>query len=55
MEKPKNPVGRPRKAEEDRRVSKSIRLLPRQWEKIDAAGKKAFEALIDRWRPKAPK
>lgn len=51
---PKNLGGRPPKPEDERRVQRSIRLLPRHWQKIDTAGKEAFEALIDRWKPKPP-
>ena len=51
MEQPKSPGGRPPKPEAERRVQRSIRLLPRHWAKIDAAGKEAFEAYIERWRP----
>ncbi len=50
--KPKR--GPPFKPEDERRVQRSIRLLPRHWDKIDAAGKAEFEALLERWRPKAP-
>jgi len=48
--KPKR--GPPFKPESERRVQRSIRLLPHQWAKIDAAGKDAFEAYLDAWRPK---
>ncbi len=54
MEQPKNPGGRPPLPEDERRVQRSIRLKPRHWEKIDAAGKEAFEKLLDRWRIKPP-
>lgn len=47
--KPKR--GPPFKPEEERRVQRSIRLLPRHWEKIDAAGKAEFEAYLDAWKP----
>jgi hypothetical protein len=52
MNQPKNKGGRPPKPDDERKTQRSIRLLPRHWAKIDAAGKKAFEALLDRWRPK---
>lgn len=48
----KNKGGRPTKPEGERRVNRSIRLLPRHWEKIDLAGKAEFEALLERWKPK---
>lgn len=51
MDKPKNPGGRPALPEDQRRVQRSIRLLPKHWAKIDASGKEAFEKLIERWRP----
>lgn len=51
---PKNKGGRPPKPEEERRVQRSIRLLPRHWQKIDAAGKDEFESLLERWKVKPP-
>lgn len=51
----RNKGGRPPKPDSERRVQRSIRLLPRHWAKIDAAGKEEFEALLDRWRPKPGK
>jgi len=51
MEQTKNTVGRPPLPEDERRVQRSIRLKPKHWAKIDAAGKEAFEKLIERWRP----
>lgn len=53
-EQPKNKGGRPPVSEEERRVQRSIRLKQRHWDKIDAAGKEAFEAYIERWKPKPP-
>lgn len=49
-QKPK--IGPPFKPESERRVQRSIRLLPRHWAKIDAAGKAEFEKLIERWEVK---
>lgn len=51
---PKNKGGRPTLPDEQRKVQRSIRLLPRHWDKIDAAGKDEFEKLLDRWKPKTP-
>ncbi|MBT9493864.1 MAG: hypothetical protein IV107_16315 [Paucibacter sp.] len=51
----KNKGGRPTKPESECRVHRSMRLLPRHWAKIDLAGKKEFEALLERWRPKPEK
>ena len=47
----KNKGGRPTKPESERRVHRSMRLLPHHWAKIDSAGKAGFEALLDRWHP----
>lgn len=33
----------------------TLRLFPRHWEKIDAAGKAEFEALLEAWQPKTKK
>ena len=52
---PKNNAGRPPLPESERRVQRSIRLLPHQWAKIDEAGKEAFEALLESWQLKPPK
>jgi hypothetical protein len=52
---PKNKGGRPTKPESERRVHRSMRLLPRHWAKIDAAGKEGFEAMLERWKPKEKK
>jgi len=51
----KNKGGRPTKPEAERRVHRSMRLLPHHWAKIDMAGKAEFEALLERWRPKPEK
>jgi hypothetical protein len=52
---PKNRGGRPAKPDDQRLVQRSIRLLPAQWEKFDAAGGIDWlRALIDRSRPKLP-
>ncbi len=52
---PKNKGGRPPKAEADRLVQRSIRLLPSQWAKFDAAGGIDWlRGLIDRSKPKLP-
>jgi len=53
MEPSKKQRGRPVKAEGEKLERRTVFLLPRQWAKIDAAGKEAFGALIDRWKPKA--
>lgn len=50
----KNKGGRPPKPDNERRIQRSIRLLPHHWAKIDTAGKEGFEALLERWRPKVP-
>ena len=47
--KPKR--GPPFKPETERRVQRSIRLLPHHWAKIDDAGKAAFEAHLEAWKP----
>jgi hypothetical protein len=52
---PKNKGGRPVKPESERRVHRSMRLLPHHWAKIDAAGKAEFEAMLERWQPQAKK
>lgn len=39
----------------DVRQHGTLRLLPRHWAKIDAAGKPAFEAYLDAWEPEATK
>lgn len=54
-ERPKR--GAPFKPESERRVQRSIRLLPRHWAKVDAAGKAELEKLIDLWdvKPKPAK
>ncbi len=44
-------VGRPPKPDAERRIQRSIRLLPTHWEKIDTAGKAEFEQLLERWQP----
>lgn len=51
--KPKR--GPPFKPVEELRVHRSMRLKPRHWAKIDAAGKPAFEALLDAWQTEPPK
>ena len=51
--KPKR--GPPFKPDDERRIQRSIRLVPRHWGKIDAAGKAEFEALLDAWEPEPPK
>lgn len=50
----KNKGGRPPLPEAERRIQRSIRLRRHHWDKIDAAGKEQFEALLERWRPKPP-
>lgn len=47
---------RPKKPEAEKLVQRSLRLLPRHWAKIDAAGLEALRKLLDRWRvpPPAP-
>lgn len=50
----KRPRGRPELDESERLVQRSIRLLQRQWAKIDFAGLEAFRAHLDRWQPKPP-
>jgi hypothetical protein len=52
MEEPKSKGGRPPKPDEERLVLRSIRLLPKHWAKIDAAGMEELRRLIERWRPK---
>lgn len=47
--KPKR--GAPFKPEAERRVQRSIRLLPRHWDKIALAGKAEFETYLDAWEP----
>lgn len=52
---PKNKGGRPPKPDDQRLVQRSLRLLPAQWEKFDAAGGiEWLRGLIDRSRPKLP-
>lgn len=51
---PKNKGGRPPKPAAERRVQRSIRLLPHHWQKIDAAGKEELEALLERWEVRVP-
>lgn len=52
---PKNKRGRPFKPDEQRLTQRSIRLLPAQWAKYDAAGGiEWLRGLIDRSKPKAP-
>ena len=47
--------GRPTKPDDQRLVQRSIRLLPSQWAKFDAAGGVEWlRGLIDRARPKVP-
>jgi hypothetical protein len=53
MEQPKNKGGRPPKAEADRFVQRSIRLLPAHWAKIDAHGLDWLRAVIQRAKPPA--
>lgn len=47
--------GPPFKPDSERRVQRSIRLLPRHWDKVDNAGKDEFEAYLDAWKPKKTK
>ena len=51
---PKNKGGRPTLPDDQRKVQRSIRLLPKHWDKIDAAGTDELEKLLDRWKPKTP-
>ena len=52
---PKSKGGRPAKPDDQRLVQRSIRLLPSQWAKFDAAGGiEWLRGLIDRSKPKAP-
>ena len=52
---PKNKGGRPPKPDSERLVQRSIRLLPSQWAKYDAAGGIDWlRGLIDRAKPKPP-
>lgn len=52
---PKNKGGRPPKPDSERLVQRSIRLLPSQWAKYDAAGGiEWLRGLIDRSKPKPP-
>ena len=52
MDKPKHPGGRPPKPDEEKLMQRSIRLLPKQWEKFDAAGGIDWlRKLIDRAKP----
>ena len=52
---PKSKGGRPPKPEAERLVQRSIRLLPSQWAKFDAAGGiEWLRGLIDRSKPKTP-
>jgi hypothetical protein len=46
--------GRPFLPEDQRKKQRSIRLLTRHWDKIDAAGKAQFEELLETWQPKPP-
>lgn len=51
----KSKGGRPHKPDSERRIQRSIRLVPRLWAKIDQAGKEEFEAMLERWKPKEKK
>lgn len=52
---PKSKGGRPPKPDAERLVQRSIRLLPSQWAKFDAAGGiEWLRGLIDRSKPKVP-
>ena len=51
----KNLGGRPPKPESERLVSRSFRLKPRHWEKVDLAGRPALEALFEAWQPEPAK
>lgn len=52
---PKSKGGRPPKPDDQRLVQRSIRLLPSQWAKFDAAGGiEWLRGLIDRSKPKPP-
>jgi hypothetical protein len=52
---PKSKRGRPFKPDEEKLVQRSIRLLPAQWAKFDAAGGiEWLRGLIDRAKPKPP-
>lgn len=51
----KSKGGRPSKPDDQRLVQRSIRLLPSQWAKFDAAGGiEWLRGLIDHARPKVP-
>ena len=52
MDKAKRKPGRPAVSDDERLTLKSLRMKPKHWEKIDAAGLEAFRAYVDRWRPK---
>lgn len=55
MEQEKRKRGGQPKPAEEQKVQRSIRLLPAQWAKYDAAGGiEWLRALIDRSRPKPP-
>jgi hypothetical protein len=54
MEKQRHAGGRPEKPDDQKLVQRSIRLLPKHWAKIDAAGLDELRALLERWRPKPP-
>lgn len=51
MKQEKIRLGRPPKDAECKLEQRSIRLLPRQWRKIEEAGMEALRAYLDRWRP----
>ena len=52
---PNSKRGRPFKPEDQKLVQRSIRLLPSQWAKFDAAGGIDWlRGLIERARPKVP-
>lgn len=52
---PTNKGGRPTKPDDQKLVQRSIRLLPAQWAKFDAAGGiEWLRGLIDRSKPKVP-
>jgi hypothetical protein len=55
MNEPKTKRGRPFKADEQKLVQRSIRMLPAQWAKYDAAGGiEWLRGLVDRAKPKVP-
>ena len=52
---PNSKRGRPFKPDDQKLVQRSIRLLPSQWAKFDAAGGiEWLRGLIDRSKPKVP-